>query len=155
MSTGWSSTKPIYLNPMSFSRNLDTHVDPDSVLIVDWNKFEVEIPLWLDYHKKLKRKKLSLRGLKPVTLCTPIVVKSLSIPWKLGTKWLVLFFPADFLDTLKLSREQHEMGDSDGVGFFQEKSAGKKLIRLFVPNFLGLYNKLLPETWFWAVTKDV
>ena len=46
MSTGWSSTKPIYLNPMSFSRNLDTHVDPDSVLIVDWNKFEVEIPLW-------------------------------------------------------------------------------------------------------------
>ena len=44
------------------------------------------------------------------------------------------------------SQEQHEMGDSDGVGFFQEKSAGKKLIRLFVPNFLGLYTKLLPET---------
>ncbi len=105
--------------------------------------------------KKNAKKKMSLRGLEPVTLCTPIVVKSVSIPWKLGTKWLVLFFPADFLDTLKLSREQHEMGNSDGVGFFQEKSAGKKLMRLFVPNFLGLYSKLLPETWFWAVTKDV
>ena len=59
---------------------------------------------------------------------------------------LVQFFPADILDTLKPSREQHEMGDSDGVGFFQEKGAGKKLIRVFVPNFLGLYTKLLPET---------
>ena len=90
-----------------------------------------------------------------MTLCTPIVVKSLSIPWKLGAKLLVLFFHADFLDTLKPSREQHEMGNSDGVGFFQEKGAGKKVIRVFVPNFLGLYTKLLPETWFWAVTKDV
>ena len=101
------------------------------------------------------KKKLSFRGLEPVTLCTPIVVKSVSIPWKLGTKSLVLFFPADFLDTLKPSWEQHETDNSEGVGFFQEKGAGEKVIRVFVPNFLGLYTKLLPETWFWAVTKDV
>ena len=58
-----------------------------------------------------------------------------------STKTLVTFFPAAFLDPLKPPEEPRGNCGSGGVGFLQEKAAGKIVTREKLPNFFGLYTK--------------
>ena len=65
-----------------------------------------------------------------------------------GRKTLVIFFPADFLDPLKPPEEPREMCGSGGIGFLQEKGAGKIVTRVSLPIDFGLYTKFRSKLKF-------
>ena len=65
-----------------------------------------------------------------------------------STKTLVTFFPAAFLDPLKPPEERRGNCGSGGVGFLQEKAAGKIVTReklsIYILNFIK--SQVLPVT---------